>query len=57
MSYEEPFEPDVILHDGDTLTIGDKHFSFVSTPGHTIGTMSMFFNLCEKGREYSKENF
>ena len=52
MTYEEPFVPDEIIKDGDILTIGDKSFSFISTPGHTAGTMTMFFNLCDKGKEY-----
>ena len=50
--FEEPFEPDVILHDGEELQIGDKKFLFIATPGHTKGTMSIFFNTQENGREY-----
>ncbi len=50
--FEEPFEPDVIVRDGERIKIGDKEFLFVATPGHTAGTMSIFFNCCEQGKEY-----
>lgn len=49
--FEEPFTPDVIVSDGDEITIGNRKFLFISTPGHTQGTMSLFFNVTEKGRE------
>ena len=50
--FEEPFEPDVIVRDGEKIKIGDKEFLFVATPGHTAGTMSIFFNCYEQGKEY-----
>lgn len=46
------FEPDVILKDGDILDFGNVKMRFVSTPGHTVGTMSMFWNAKYKGAEY-----
>lgn len=49
---EEPFIPDVIVQDGDRLRFGDKTIEFVSTPGHTKGTMSMFMDLTWKGKTY-----
>ncbi len=52
MKYEEPFEPDVIVHDGDIIKLGDKTFSFIATPGHSRGTMSIFFNCTDKGKTY-----
>ena len=52
MVYEEAFQPDVIVKDNQEIVIGDKRFLFVSTPGHTPGTMSLFFNVCDKGKEY-----
>ena len=52
MPFEVPFTPDVLLDDGDKITIGDKTFEFVSCPGHTFGTMSIFFNCTDKGKTY-----
>ena len=46
------FEPDVIVRDGDVYDFGDVRMRFVSTPGHTAGTMSMFWNVKYQGREY-----
>lgn len=50
--YLGAFEPDRILKDGDTVTIGNREFHFVATPGHTVGTMSFFFNVTDGGREW-----
>lgn len=50
--YIEPFEPDVLLSDGDSLTFGDTTIDFIATPGHTPGTMSMFFDVEEDGVTY-----
>ena len=50
--YIEPFEPDVLLHDGDRLRFGETEIEFVATPGHTPGTMSMFFDVTEDGVTY-----
>ena len=52
MTYEGAFRPDVILSDGDTVTIGNREFHFVATPGHTAGTLSIFFNVTDGGREW-----
>ena len=46
------FEPDVLLSDGDVVTLGNTSVRFVATPGHTDGTMSPFFNVTEDGKEY-----
>ena len=56
-NFIEIFEPDVIIHDGDVITIGDKEFHFLSTPGHTDGTMSIFFKTTYKGKEYQAGMF
>lgn len=55
--YEEPFEPDVIISDGDVLSFGETEIRFVSTPGHTIGTMSMFFDVHVGGKAYKAGMF
>lgn len=52
MPFEVAFEPDVILHDGDRLAIGNREFLFLSTPGHTRGVLTFFFNVTDRGREY-----
>ncbi len=57
LSFEEPFEPDVILNDGDKVKIGEKEFTFISTPGHTAGVMSIFFNCYDNGKEYRAGTF
>ena len=49
---EEPFTPDVIIHDGDKLKFGDKEIEFISTPGHTKGTLSFFMDLTWQGKIY-----
>lgn len=47
--FDEPFEPDVLLHDGDILHFGKLTFRCVAAPGHTPGTMAYFFDLEENG--------
>jgi len=44
------FEPDILIKDGDTLTVGDKTFTFLLTPGHTKGTISPFFDVKVDGK-------
>ncbi len=50
--YDEPFEADVLLRDGDVLHFGDTHIRCVATPGHTEGTMSFFWNVRVRGEEH-----
>ena len=38
------FEPDVLLKDGDTVTLGNTTILCVHTPGHSKGTVSFFFD-------------
>lgn len=42
-----PFEPDVLLEDGDVISLGNTSIRCVSTPGHTDGTMSFFFDVTD----------
>lgn len=37
------FTPDILISDGDTLSLGNKTFRFLHTPGHTKGTISLFY--------------
>ncbi len=46
------FTPDIIVDDGDTLTLGNTTVRFLHTPGHTKGTISFFFDTNENGKRY-----
>lgn len=45
------FEPDVLLEDGDVISLGNTSIECVHTPGHTEGTMSFFFPVLHHGKE------
>ena len=51
------FTPDLVVRDGDTLSCGRVTFRFVETPGHTKGTVSIFFDYEEDGRVYHVGTF
>lgn len=44
------FLADGIISDGDTLTLGNCKMEFLETPGHTKGTISLFFDVVEGGK-------
>ena len=46
------FTPDILISDGDTLTLGNTTVSFMETPGHTKGTVSFFFDTTDSGKTY-----
>lgn len=46
------FTPDILIDEGDTLTLGNTTISFIETPGHTRGTVSLFFETEEDGKKY-----
>lgn len=46
------FDPDILIQDGDKLTLGNTTIEFVETPGHTRGTISFFFNTIHQGVTY-----
>lgn len=48
--YNECFKPDVELQDGDIVSLGNTQIRCVLTPGHTIGVMSHFWTLEDRGR-------
>ena len=50
--FNEIFEPDVLLKDGDTIELGNTKIRCVLTPGHTDGVMSHFWEAQEGGRTY-----
>jgi metallo-beta-lactamase class B len=41
---------DVVVKDGDKITLGDTSVTVLLTPGHTLGTISMIFQVKDKGR-------
>ena len=40
------------LEDGEIFSFGGKQIRCVLTPGHTIGTMSFFFDVTDNGKTY-----
>lgn len=56
-TFVEEFEPDIILDDGDIFELGNTKIRAVSTPGHTPGTMSFFFNVTDGKDTYTAAMF
>lgn len=52
MEYNETFEPDILLHDGETITLGNTEIKCIATPGHTPGAMSYFFDVTDGERTF-----
>lgn len=47
-----PAAPDVIVKDGDVLTVGDTKFYVYETPGHTWGTTSYAWDVKDGDKAY-----
>ena len=47
------FNCDVLLEDGDTVTLCNTTISCRLTPGHTEGTMCFFFEIEDNGHKYT----
>jgi metallo-beta-lactamase class B len=45
------------LQDGEIFSFGGKEIRCVLTPGHTLGTMSFFFNVTDEGKTYLAGQF
>lgn len=45
-------EFDLELEDGDVFELGDVKIRFVLTPGHTMGVLSIFFDVTYEGNTY-----
>ncbi len=41
---------DIVATDGQKITLGDVSVTLIATPGHTPGTLSMIFQVKDKGR-------
>lgn len=52
MSFNETFEPDVLINDGDVIKLGNTEIKAVATPGHSAGAMSFFFDVYDGERKY-----
>lgn len=39
---QESVSPDILLHDGSVLTLGETSISVLSTPGHTPGSVCFY---------------
>ena len=53
MEYKECFEPDVLLHDGDIIELGNTKIRAAATPGHTPGAMSYIFDVTDGEKTYT----
>lgn len=51
MEYNEAFEPDILIDDGDKICLGNTEITAVATPGHTPGAMSYFFDVYDGDRK------
>lgn len=47
------FDADVLLDDGDTVELGNTCIRCVMAPGHTEGTLAMFFETEHEGKRYT----
>lgn len=47
----EVFEADVLVNDGDTITLGNTTLTAIASPGHTPGAMSYIFEVQEGNRK------
>ena len=52
MEFNETFEPDVLIDDGDVIELGNTKIQAVATPGHTPGAMSYFFYIIDGAVTY-----
>jgi metallo-beta-lactamase class B len=48
---------DHTLEDGEIFSFGGKQIRCVLTPGHTLGTMSFFFDVTDNGNTYLAGQF
>lgn len=46
------FQPDITVKHGDHLRLGNTDVLFLETPGHTKGTVSVFFETEDGGKRY-----
>lgn len=44
------FTPDHDFENGEVIRLGNTEITILHTPGHTVGTVSFFFNVTENGK-------
>ncbi|HEY4030077.1 MAG TPA: MBL fold metallo-hydrolase [Caulobacteraceae bacterium] len=47
-----PPRRDVVAADGDRITVGDRTFTILLTPGHTVGALSVMFAVTDHGQPH-----
>ena len=52
VKFTQTFTPDRLLKDGDRVTLGATDILCLSTPGHTEGTLSFFFDVTDGEHTY-----
>ena len=52
MEFRETFTPDILVDDGDQITLGNTTVTCKATPGHTAGAMSYFFDVTDGEKTY-----
>ena len=52
MEFHETFEPDILLHDGDEIVLGNTRVRSMATPGHTPGAMTYYFDVTDGKKTY-----
>jgi len=50
--YDETFEADEIVHDGDVIKLGNTEIKCLATPGHSPGCISYFFEVTDGEKKY-----
>ena len=50
--FTEFFTPDMLLRDGDIVSLGNTEILCLATPGHSEGTMSFFFDVTDGKNTY-----
>ncbi|SFA68831.1 metallo-beta-lactamase class B [Poseidonocella pacifica] len=45
-------EPEMVVADGDRISLGDNTFTVLETPGHTWGTASYVYDVRDEGETY-----
>ena len=53
----KPFARDLVIQDGDTITLGDTTIACYATPGHTTGVLSMAFTVYDNGKPHKAFSF
>jgi len=48
----KPIVPDSLLHDGDTISLGESKLVMLHHPGHTKGSCSFLLNVKDENRIY-----